>query len=143
MAWKYETPRNPYVKHGVVFASHWLSETQKWSTSASQPAFLKSSVISFFCSSIRCSGGRASFATNSGNPSEPYSSMPSYRSFKRTGSFSPSFRCASTTQSHDKAGPLSSDAPRPHNRPSGCSVSSNGSVSQPSAFLAGCTSRWP
>ena len=49
---------------------------------------------------------------------------------------------ASITFNQHKTGPLSSVDPRPYNLPS-FSISSNGSLSHPSDFFAGCTSKWP
>ena len=63
-------------------------------------------------------------------------SMPSKMKRRLTGKSMPSCWCASTTQSHAITGPLSSVEPRPRRRPL-ISVSSNGSVSQPSDLYAG------
>lgn len=79
---------------------------------------------------------------NAFRPSEPDSSMPSSTNRTLTGSAMPVAAMASMACSQASTGPLSSVDPRPYIFPS-FRVSSKGSVSQPSALAAGCTSKCP
>lgn len=74
-----------------------------------------------------------SLTIKSSKPSLPLSSIPSKQKRMFTGSGNPRVLCASRTFNHPRTGPLSSEDPRPINRPVDSSMTSlNGSVFHPS-----------
>ena len=93
---------------------------QTASTPSNQPSF-----------PLACSA-----AMNSSRPTLPLSSMPSKTKRIFTGSSIPKFLWASSTFSHPKIGPLSSEEPRPMSWPLSAMVKVNGSVFHPSLFKA-------
>ncbi len=116
------TPRMPVQTVGVVSDHMPVSETI--TTSAASSA--------------------ARVSTSSRKWAEPDSSSPSTISLRCTeGAAAPvAARCARTPRVWKNTWPLSSAAPRAYMRPS-WTTGSNGSVCQPSARAAGCTSWWP